>query len=248
MGFTSYCLICGGPGTNCYYYNDSNDEDNYEDTIFINGNKDTEWLDKVQSICKSYITDIGELDEYGFVNVEGDNNLYCISGEYNNDIVQGLLVHNICLSMTKNIIKNFDNKKFFNIFKNHFGNRGYLLDNINYYGIEKNLGQDYDVKKGEEYFLAEPIDIKICLKDKINKQKYLIPNFLPPEIQNIILEHIDFKTKSIVSNVCYYWYEILRNQNTKNKIKNKDRITKCINLIDLIYQKNYLASDSSNNI
>lgn len=267
MGFTEYCLICGGPGANSYYN---------DDYVSISSeNKDTEWLSKVQAICKEYVTKIGSYNDYGQIEIEGDDNLYSVNksqwGDF--DFISGLLVHNICLSISKNIIKNFDNKKFFNIFKNHFGNYGYLLDNIDYQGIEKNLGQDYEVKEGEEYFLADPIDMKISLKDKINKKKYIIPNFLPPEIQNIIFEHLDFKSKCIVANVCYYWYKILSNnkywykiyeieefsieelfnlyyldKNIRNKIKNRKRIIKCINQINLIYQKNYfvyVTSDSS---
>lgn len=53
------------------------------------------------------------------------------------DIISGLLVHSVCLELMYKIFINFDNKIFFNIFKNK----------INDYGCIKNINY-----KDEEYF------------------------------------------------------------------------------------------------
>lgn len=82
-------------------------------------------------MCNDYTTDIGEYDGYGFID--------------------GLLVHNACLNISKNIIINFDNKKFFNIFKNNVEYRGHLPVNIDYQGIEKNLLLQMFVIVGTNY-------------------------------------------------------------------------------------------------
>lgn len=95
---------------------------------------------------------------------------------------------------------------------------------------------------------------------------------MPPEIQNIIFEYLDFKEICIISNVCYYWYKLsiddkywrklfnkkydidkveesnmkqlfklyYLDKNIEKKIKNRKRIIKCINQINLIYQDKYL--------
>lgn len=207
--FTKYCLICGGPGENYYEHYD----DDYDNNVYIfEENKDTEWLDKVQAICNDYITDIGEYESYGFIYVEGDSNTYHVADggrDSFDEFIPGLLVHSICLDMTKKIIKNFNNKKFFNVLKNNANT--YVLNNIDYQGIENNLGQQYHVKKGEEYLIENPNIAKIKkidAKNNIEKDKYLIPNFLPSEIQNIIFGYLDFKTMCNISSVCYYWYKL----------------------------------------
>ena len=95
--FTQYCCICSGPGEN--YYDHYNDEDN-EDPTFLE-NKNTEWLNKVQVICKKYVTKIGSYNGYGQVEIEEDDNLYNVTpsvwGEF--DFIDGLLVHNICFNI-----------------------------------------------------------------------------------------------------------------------------------------------------
>lgn len=91
-GFTTYCLICGGPGHNNYeHYNDD-----YDNCILISSeNKDTEWLNKVQAICNDYITDIGKYESYGFIDVEGDSNTYHVADDGRDSFdgfIPGLLV------------------------------------------------------------------------------------------------------------------------------------------------------------
>ena len=203
--FTQYCCICSGPGQN--FYDHYNDDENDKGAVYEE-NKNTEWLDNVQVICKEYITGIGEYNSYGQVEIEGDDNLYNVTpsvwGSY--DFIDGLLIHSICLSMLKKYMKDFNNKRFFNVFKNYV-NDYCIFRNIDYQGIENNLGQNYEVKEGEEYSIENPyITTKISLENKINKKKYIIPKFLSHEIQNIIFEYLDFKSMCTVSPVCYFWY------------------------------------------
>lgn len=209
--FTQYCCICSGPGEN--YYNHYNDEENGESAVYEDNEK-TEWLNKVQVICKEYITGIGEYNDYGQVEIEGDDNIYNVTpfvwGSY--DFIDGLLVHNICFNMLKEYIKNFDFQQFFNIFENYVDDYC-IFKNIDYQGIEKNLGQNYEVNKGEEYLIEDPDITKIKTQKPnteniIIKNNYKTPTFLPPEIQNMIFEYLDFKEICIVSNVCYYWYKL----------------------------------------
>jgi len=155
--FTQYCCICGGPGQN--YYGHYNDED--DKPVFEN-DKNTIWLDKVQVICEKYITKNGEYDSYGNVDVKDDDKIYSVTPSvwnYFDDFIPGLLVHSICLSMLRKYIRNFNNKNFFIVFKNYVGDYG-IFNNIDYYGIEKYLGQDYKVNRGEEYLIENPYIIK----------------------------------------------------------------------------------------
>lgn len=166
--WTEYCLICGGPGEN-FYYTDEDKEDNLELNI---NEKDTEWLDDVQVICYDYITKKGKYDSYGNVDIEGDDNMYCVcpSNWQDFDFIPGLLVHTVCLNLMDNVIKNFNNQIFFRIFKNKIGDNQ-VLKNVDYQGIEKNLGQAYELNKNEEYFLQNPCNIEeIPTKQNIEKK------------------------------------------------------------------------------
>ena len=180
------------------------------------------------------------------------------------------IIYVLIYNILKEYIKNFNCQKFFNIFENYVDDYCFLK-NIDYYGIEKNLGQNYYVNKEEEYLIEDPnITKKINPKKNITKDNYIIPNFLPPEIQSMIFEYLDFKEICTISNICYYWYKLsiddkywrklfnkeydidkveesdmkqlfklyYLDKNIENKIKNRKRIIKCVNQINLIYQKN----------
>lgn len=108
--WTQYCLICGGPGEN-YYDNHINEN--------IYSSKNTKWLDKVQVICNDYVTKNGKYDTYGNVDIEEDDNMYCVcpTNWIEFDFTPGLLVHSVCLELMYKIFINFDNKVFFNVLK-----------------------------------------------------------------------------------------------------------------------------------
>lgn len=207
--FTQYCCVCGAPGQNIYndYY------DKYKKELVFLENKNTEWLNKVQVICNNYITEIGEYNSHGQVEIKGDNNLYNTAPSYWKELenIPGILIHNVCFNILRKTIINFNCKDFFIIFKKYVGFYG-ILENI-YYGIKDNSGHSYKVNKGEEYLIENPdiTKIKINKTDTekiIIKKNYTFPNFLPPEIQSMILSYLDFKTMCIISNVCYYWYKL----------------------------------------
>lgn len=207
--FTMYCIICSGPGENFYdNYNDNDDE--------YHENEDTAWLNRVQAIHKNGITEEGSYNSLGSIEINGDDNFYSLcpsiwntSDDY--DLIPSMLVHTICLSMLKKYIKDFNERKFFNIFKDHLLFYGIIRD-IDYQGIENNIGQNYQLIGDEEYYLENPdiiknIDLEINI---IKKDTYIIPKFLSNEIQNIIFEYLDYKPLCNISNVCYYWYKLSR--------------------------------------
>lgn len=210
--FTQYCCVCGAPGQN--YYNHYNDK--YKKELIFLENKNTEWLKNVQVICSNYITEIGEYNFHGQVEIKGDNNLYNTAPSFWKYLenIPGILIHNVCFNILRKTITNFNCKYFFVIFKKYVGFYG-RLENI-YYGIKDNSGDSYKVNKGEEYLIENPDITKIKINKTntekiIIKKSYTFPNFLPPEIQSIILSYLDFKTMCSISNVCYYWYKLLIN-------------------------------------
>lgn len=181
-----YCLICGGPELGHY-------------------DKNRKWLSDVKAIHKNGVTKKGKYDKQGNINIEGDNNIYCVSSCCTgSSVIPSFLVHCICLSMLENILKNYNAQNFYNIFKD------FVNDN-NYRVIKKNLRSYFDVdeeKEENEYILENPHIVKKLKTKKIivEKEKYKIPNFLPTEIQQIIFQYFDYKIMCTISNVCYYWY------------------------------------------
>ena len=230
--FTMYCIICGGPGEN--YYDNYIDED-----IYMSDN--TKWLNDVHAITRNYITKKGEYNSYGHVDIEGDDNMYSVCssiwGQF--DSIPSILVHTICLDILKNITKDFNCMLFFDIFKNNINEYTGTLENINYGGIENNLKQAYELNEGEEYFLENPvIEKKLNInKNIIKKQNFMIPTFLPFELQQLIFNYLDYRTLCKISTTCYCWYKLSINDiywiNMFKYEYNIDQIQKCNNIKEL---------------
>jgi hypothetical protein len=117
------------------------------------------------------------------------------------------------------LIKNFNDKIFFQVFKKKIIFPSCIK--IDYGGIEKKWGIWYEFKINEIHFLKNPDEIKfkkIKNNKMLYKKNYLIPKFLPTELQIIIFEYLDYKTLCSISNVCYYWYKLSLNNRFWKKI------------------------------